>query len=117
MAEELPEPRDFHWEQAYTRELQKEGEKLGISTSAAIINRAMKRLTVGGQIHGNSFRNRDILSAARDKAADLVAYTLLEAQKRNSEETNGQHYLFEAAKYAMMAEYYLRMSKQYEHYE
>lgn len=108
------EPRDTLWEQACLRELVKEGEKLGVTSSSAIINNAAGKLALKHSQYGNSFRNRDILSAARNKAVDLVAYVVLEAQKRNSTGTDGQHYLFEAAKHAMLSEYYLRMSKQYE---
>lgn len=109
-----PEPRDLLWEEICTRELEREGQKLGVPTSPVVIAAAMRKLATGQQRYGNSFRERDILSAAREKATDLVAYTLLEAQKRNSTGADGQHYLFQAALYAMMSEYFLRMSKQYE---
>lgn len=108
------QPRDLLWEEHCIRELQKQGEVMGASTSAYTIKRAMRRLAEGDQRYGTSFRNRDILSAARKKAADIVAYAILEAQKRNEAGTDGQHYLFQAAIYAMMAEQFLAMSKQYE---
>ena len=109
-----PEPRDLLWEEICIRELEKEGRKAGVSTASLQISSAMRKLAVGQERYGNSFRNRDILTAAREKAHDLIAYTLLEAQKRNQAGTDGHHYLFKAAVYAMMAEEYLRLSKRYE---
>jgi len=109
-----PEPRDRLWEDVIIKELEREGRKMGISTAELQISAAMRKLALGEQRYGNSFRNRDILAAARGKAHDLVAYTLLEAQKRNEAGSDGHHYLFQAALYAMLAEEYLRMSKRYE---
>jgi len=108
------QPRDLLWEEAIVRELQRRGEAMGAETSSLTIRRALRRLNQGDLRFGNSFRKRDILVSAREKAADLVAYTLLEAQKRNEAGTDGHHYLFQAAIYAMMAEQFLAMSKQYE---
>jgi hypothetical protein len=107
-------PRDLLWEEAIVKELQKHGESQGASLSSYTLNRARRRLAEGESRYGNSFRNRDILAAARKKAADIVAYSLLEAQKRNEAGTDGHHYLYQACVHAMMVEEFLALSKQYE---
>lgn len=99
------------YEGAWFEELRKEAAALNIPAEP-LIRRVHTRLVVGADTYGEtSWRSKDVIAEARDEAADLVAYALMETFKRNETGDEGHHHLMRAALYAVMADRELQLSR------
>lgn len=102
--------RDPSYEEIWLDNLERRVSALYDEPVRSVLRKVVERLEIGRERYGDTdFLDKDMVAEARDETADVIAYMLLESEKRIAAgEPVGLHDLEQAAIHAAMADVFVR---------